>query len=140
MIGNKIKGLGEIILRVNDMELMRKFYIETIGLELIHESQCYTFFKVADGYAGHHQTIAIFAKNNRTAFDEILSTIDVKKSTLHHFALEIDKVDYDNILTFCNRQKIEHVTEVFEWVKWKSIFIKDPESNIIEFVCYDDNI
>jgi len=140
MIGNKIKGLGEIILRVNDMETMKNFYEETIGLELIRESQNYTFFKIADGYAGHHQTLALFAKNNRTAFDEILNYIDVTKSTLHHFALEIDKVDYDEILTFCNRQKIEYESEVFEWVKWKSIFIKDPELNIIEFVCYDVNI
>ena len=49
MIGNKIKGLGEIVLRVNDMESMKNFYRETIGFELMHESDGFTFFKIADG-------------------------------------------------------------------------------------------
>ena len=38
------------------------------------------------------------------------------------------------------KNKLEYVTEIFEWVKWKSIFIKDPESNILEFVCHDPDI
>jgi len=46
MIGNKIKGLGEIILRVNDMELMKYFYHKTIGFELISESENYIFSKL----------------------------------------------------------------------------------------------
>ena len=62
MIGNKIKGLGEIVLRVNDMVLMENFYQKTIGFELMHESERYTFFKIADGVGGHTQTLALFAK------------------------------------------------------------------------------
>ncbi len=140
MIGNKIKGLGEIILRVNDMELMKYFYHKTIGFELISESENYTFFKIADGFGGHNQTLALFAKNNLTAFGEEMKSIKPKNTTLHHFALEIDKLDYEEIQTLCDKLNIEYVTEIFEWVKWKSIFIKDPESNIVEFVCYDSEI
>ena len=140
MIGNKIKGLGEIILRVNDMELMKNFYRKTIGFELMSESENYTFFKIADGFGGHYQTLALFAKTNLTAFGEKLKSIKPENTTLHHFALEIDKMDYEEILTVCDKLDIEYVTEVFEWVKWKSIFIKDPESNIVEFVCFDPEI
>jgi len=140
MIGNKIKGLGEVILRVNDMGLMKDFYQKTIGLELVRESENYTFFKISEGFGGHHQTLALFSKNNLTAFQEEMKTIMPKNSTLHHFALEIDKLDYEEIKILCKKLQIEYVTEIFEWTKWKSIFIKDPESNIVEFVCYDQDI
>ncbi|MCL6267194.1 VOC family protein [Flagellimonas myxillae] len=140
MIGNKIKGLGEIVLRVNDMELMKNFYSKTIGFALMYESDTCTFFKIADGVGGHTQTLALFAKNNPTAFSEELKAIKPEHTTLHHFALEIEKLDYEEMLNFCKKNKIEYVTEVFEWVKWRSIFIKDPESNIVEFVCYDPEI
>ncbi len=140
MIGNKIKGLGEIVLRVNDMESMKNFYRNTIGFELMYESDDYTFFKIADGVGGHPQTLALFAENNLNAFKEELKGIKPKNTTLHHFALEIEKSDFEEVLTLCKKSKIEYVTEVFEWVKWKSIFIKDPESNIVEFVCHDPEI
>ena len=140
MINDNIKGLGEIILRVIDMELMKKFYGQTIGLELVKESVNFTFFKIADGYGGHNQTLALFAKSNLNAFNEKFKGIKNLSSTLHHFALEIDKKDYEATLIFFEENKVEYVTEVFEWIKWKSIFIKDPESNIVEFVCYDSEI
>ena len=97
MIGNKIKGLGEIVLRVNDMELMKNFYQKIIGFELMNQSENYTFFKIADGVGGHTQTLALFAKNNLTAFSEELKTIKQENTTLHHFALEIEKLDYEEI-------------------------------------------
>ncbi|MEP3209714.1 MAG: VOC family protein [Maribacter sp.] len=140
MIGHKIKGLGEIVLRVNDMELMKNFYQKTIGFELMNQSENYTFFKIADGVGGHTQTLALFAKNNVTAFSEELNDILPVNSTLHHFALEIEKLDYEDILHLCKKNKIAYVTKIFEWVKWRSIFIKDPESNIVEFVCHDPAI
>ena len=140
MVGNKIKGLGEIVLRVNDMELMKNFYQNILGLELIRGSKDYTFFKIAEGYGGHTQVIALFAKTNLNAFNEELGDIESKHSSLHHVALEVDATDYEGIISLLEEQNIDFVTEVFEWVKWKSIFIKDPELNIIEFVCYDSNL
>ena len=140
MTKNKIKGLGEVILRVNDMEMMKSFYHEIIGLQLIQESENYTFFKIAEGYKGHNQTLALFSETNLNAFNEKFEDIHFKKSTLHHFALEIDKKDYDDIIQYCKNSELEYTTEKFDWVKWKSIFIKDPESNIVEFVCYDSTI
>lgn len=140
MIGQKIKGLGEIVLRVNDMELMKNFYLKTIGFELMNESGDFTFFKIADGAGGHTQVLALFARNNLTAFNEELKAIRPEHTTLHHFALEIEKSDYEEILMLCRKNKLEYVARVFEWVKWRSIFIKDPESNIVEFVCYDSRI
>ena len=70
----------------------------------------------------------------------MLKAIKQENTTLHHFALEIEKLDFEEVLILCKKNKLEYVTEIFEWVKWKSIFIKDPESNIVEFVCHDPAI
>lgn len=140
MIKGKIKSLGEIVIRVNNMKIMTEFYHQTIGLEVIRNSEKFTFFKIAEGNAGHHQTLALFHKENPTALEEKLNDINSKNSSLHHFALEIAKEDYDIFLLKCKELNLESTTEVFPWIKWKSVFIKDPENNIIEFVCYDENI
>ena len=140
MIGKRIKSIGEIVIRVSNMETMKTFYKEILGLELVRTSKDYVFFKIADGYGGHTQTIALFAQTNLTAFGEELGSIDRNHSSLHHVALEIDKNDYVEIVEILNTKHIEFTEDVFEWVKWKSIFIKDPEMNIIEFVCYDADI
>jgi extradiol dioxygenase family protein len=140
MLGHKIKGLGEIVLRVNNMELMRNFYQYILGLELIRGSEEYTFLKIAEGYGGHTQIIALFAKTNLNAFNEELGCIDAINSSLHHVALEIEKNDYQDIISLLDVHEIKYEIEIFEWVKWKSIFIKDPELNVVEFVCYDSNL
>ena len=60
-------------------------------------------------------------------------TTKINSSEIRHNQLyiEIDKEDYANVLNFCSASNIEYVTEVFEWINWRSIFIKDPESNVV---------
>lgn len=140
MIGPKIKGLGEIVIRVKDMELMSHFYEHKLGLEVIDKKKGYSFFKVAEGAAGHHQVIALFDQSIPSAFGEITDSFNNLASSLHHFAFEIDKADYDKTLEELQASGIELKTQVFSWIKWKSIFFKDPESNIIELVCHDESI
>lgn len=140
MIGNKIRGIGEIVLRVKDMEIMREFYVQTLGFELIRGDDHYTFLKLAEGHRGHTQILALFNAENETAFGKQLESVDHNSSPLHHLALEIDLEDYEVIHKELNEKNIPCVMESFNWVKWKSIFIQDPEGNIVEFVCYDPNI
>jgi len=140
MIGNKIKGLGEVVLRVKNMGAVKDFYQNTIGLELLKDGNGHTFFKIAEGYRGHFQILALFESSIPTAFGQVRDNIKVNNSSLHHLALEIDKNDYDIILKKLKTAGIELKTQKFEWVKWKSIFLKDPEMNIVELVCYDSEI
>lgn len=140
MIGTKIKGLGEIVIRVTDMKSVMNFYQNVIGLELIKQDGGYTFFKIAEGYGGHLQILALFDTSIPTAFGEVRPGIDLNNSSLHHLALEIDKNDYHPILVKLREEGVELTTQIFEWVQWKSIFIKDPEMNVVEFVCYDPEI
>ena len=45
-----VRGLGEIALRVNNLDAMQKFYEEVIGLPLMTRVSNCAFFKIAEGY------------------------------------------------------------------------------------------
>ena len=48
----RIKGLGEVSIRVRDLDAMHKFYEEVVGLEVLKRDESFVFFKIADGYGG----------------------------------------------------------------------------------------
>ncbi|HYL13494.1 MAG TPA: hypothetical protein VEV41_10680, partial [Terriglobales bacterium] len=50
--GTTVRGLGEIALRVNNLDTMQKFYEEVIGLPLMTRVPNCAFFKIAEGYGG----------------------------------------------------------------------------------------
>jgi len=54
-----MRGLGEIALRVNNLDAMQKFYEEVIGLPLMARHTTSAFFKIAVGYGGHTQVLAL---------------------------------------------------------------------------------
>ena len=47
---SRVKGLGEVSIRVRDLDAMRKFYEEVVGLEVLRRDESFVFFKVAEGY------------------------------------------------------------------------------------------
>jgi hypothetical protein len=46
-----VRGLGEIALRVNNLDAMQKFYEEVIGLPLMARDSNCAFFKIAEATA-----------------------------------------------------------------------------------------
>lgn len=57
---HRVKGLGEVSIRVRDLDAMHKFYEEVVGLEAPRRDESFVFFKVAEGYGGHTQNLALF--------------------------------------------------------------------------------
>lgn len=120
--------LGELALRVNDVEAMRNFYRDVVGLEVWCEGDDFVFFKVADGVEGHPQVLVLFNRG-----------VDVgpETSTLDHLAFVIASSAYD-----ARRRQLEsldmRVTQKeFLFFHWRALFTSDPEGNTVEFVCYD---
>ncbi len=127
----RVKGLGEVSICVKDLESMRKFYEEVIGLEVLRVDESFVFFKIAEGYGGHSQNLALFleSKSEQLNFD-----------TLHHIALNIALEDYEAEKTRLESLGLKVNATVHEWLHVRSLYFPDPEGNSLEFVAYDENV
>ena len=73
-----VRGLGEIALRVGDLDAMQTFYQDILGLPLMNRTPHWAFFKIGDGYAGHTQVLALFDRSQDPGYrgiDAATSTI-----------------------------------------------------------------
>jgi len=55
-------------------------------------------------------------------------------------ALEIDKGDFPAELDRLRALGLDVTTVDHRWCRWRSMYVRDPEGNILELVCYDESI
>ena len=131
-----VRGLGEIALRVNNLDAMQKFYEEVIGLPLMTRVSNCAFFKIADGYGGHTQVLALFDRSQSPGY---LGT-DAATSTVDHIAFEIPLADFADERKRLESLGLQVETAEHTWVHWRSLYVSDPEGNQVELVCYDCSV
>jgi catechol 2,3-dioxygenase len=131
-----VKGLGEIALRVSDLDKMQRFYSEVVGLELLRRFENAAFFKVAEGFGGHAQVLVLFDRSSRPGY----SGLDAAKTTVDHIAFEIALADYETEKRRLEQLGMTVTTAEHAWVRWRSLYVTDPEGNEVEFVCYDAGV
>jgi len=85
-----VRGLGEIALRVNNLDAMQKFYEEVIRLPLMTRVPNCAFFKIADGHGGYAQVLALFDRSNSPGY----RGTSAATSTVDHIAFEIPLSDF----------------------------------------------
>jgi len=85
-----VRGLGEVALRVKNLDAMQKFYQEVIGLPLMTRVPNCAFFKIVDGYSGHTQVLALFDRSQSPG----CHGTDAATSTIDHIAFEIPLADF----------------------------------------------
>ena len=136
----RIKGLGEVSIRVKNLNATHKFYEEVVGLEVLRRDESFVFFKVAEGYGGHTQNLTLFDETNTDSLEPKSQQLSSEQTTLHHIALNISLEDYES-----EKRRLEglglkvHATE-HEWLHVRSLYFRDPEGNTLEFVCYDESV
>jgi len=126
-----VKALGEVALRVNDLQLMKRFYQEVLGLEALGEFANAALLKIADGYAGHTQVLGLFDRSVR---------VEQEHTTVDHIAFTVALSDFDSERKRLESLGLEVETENHHWVKWRSLYFRDPEGNQVELVCYDESL
>jgi catechol 2,3-dioxygenase-like lactoylglutathione lyase family enzyme len=137
---SRVKGLGEVSIRVRDLDAMQKFYEEVVGLEVLSREQSFVFFKIAEGYGGHSQNLALFAADNQGFLEPKLPQVCPETSSLHHIALNIALEDYPTEQSRLEGLGIKVVATQHEWLHVRSLYFPDPEENLLEFVCYDASV
>ena len=128
--------LGEIALRVVNLEKMQQFYEEVIGLELMKRFPHAAFFKIAEGLAGHTQILALFDRKAEPDY----AGLDSAKTTVDHIAFAIALEDFENEKVRLEELGMVVRTSTHAWVHWRSLYLSDPEENLVEFVCYDEAV
>jgi catechol 2,3-dioxygenase len=131
-----IKALGEIALRITDLGTMQRFYEEIVGLELMRRADNAVFFKIADGYGGHTQVLALFDRSSSPGY----WVLNAATSTVDHIAFEIALADYQPEKARLESLGQTVTTAEHAWVHWRSLYVTDPEGNQIEWVCYDESV
>jgi len=133
-----IRGLGEIALRVRNLEAMTAFYRDVIGLIVMRESQSSVFFRIADGVEGHTQALVLFDQSVPPFGVEVRARVEprAETSTLHHVALAISRDDYETELERLEGLGFAVMTAEHAWAELRSLYVSDPEGNVVELVCF----
>jgi catechol-2,3-dioxygenase len=114
-------GLGEIALRVNDLDAMQKFYEEIIGLPLMTKAPNCAFFKIAEGYGGHTQVVALFDRSENPSY----RAPEAGTSTIDHIAFEILLEDFAHEKKSLEALGLRVETAEHSWVHWRSLYVTD---------------
>ena len=127
-----VRALGEVALRVNDLDTSQVFYANVIGLEFMRRFEHAAFFRITDGYAGHTTVLALFDRKAR---------VEPARTTIDHLAFTIDLTDYEAEKERLESLGLKVTTATHGWVHWRSLYLADPDANnTVELVCYDETV
>ena len=139
-----ITGIAEVSLRVHDLDLMRRFYEQVLGLQVLRES------KNSDGTVDGVFYSVGAGDDNLALFDEKLldwytrdksPQIDPKLTTLSHIALSIVLDDFESEMKRLESLGIEIVySSTSSWMHCRMFYFFDPEGNLIEFKSHDESV
>ncbi|MEJ6393421.1 VOC family protein [Gymnodinialimonas sp. 2305UL16-5] len=138
----RIRALGEIAIRCDDLGKMANFYEEILGLQRMSGSAAagIVFFRIADGFQGHTQILALFDKATSGRPGLHPTGADAPKtgakSSLHHIALNVPYDEQEAVMDWYERHNLPCRVEHFGWVGWRGVFTEDPEGNTVELVAF----
>jgi catechol 2,3-dioxygenase-like lactoylglutathione lyase family enzyme len=140
------RALGEIAIRCADMAAMVAFYEDVIGLQRLSgdHNSAITFFRIAEGFAGHTQVLALF--HHAAAPRPGLHPSGADRpatgagSSLHHIALSLPFEEQEAVMRWYDNLGQSYRVEQFGWIGWRGIFTEDPEGNTVELVAYDPSL
>lgn len=136
----RVKGLGEVSIFVRDLDAMHKFYEEVVGLEVLRRDERFVFFKVAAGYGGHTQNLALFEASDSMVLNKQAEQLNSQETMLHHIALNVALEDFEAEKVRLEGLGLAVEADVHEWLHVRSLYFSDPEGNTLEFVAYDETV
>jgi catechol 2,3-dioxygenase len=123
------------------MDTMVTFYSETFGLAVLRRfpPPGPTFLRIADDFGGHTAILGLFPSAAPSNYlGKAWTGHNRQVTTLHHWAMTIPLDEHDEWLTRLTGRGLEPTTATHAWVGWRSIYVLDPETNVVELVCYDE--
>jgi catechol 2,3-dioxygenase-like lactoylglutathione lyase family enzyme len=127
----KFGKIVETCIYSSDLEVMKDFYVNNLGLDLVSEGEGrYVFLK-----AGKSMLLVFNAENTRlsdTGIFPVHGAITPPSSI--HFALEIEEIEYETTRNILLQNGVSIKKEI-SWDKGgKSIYFRDPVGNLVEII------
>ena len=97
------------------------------------------FFRIAEGFGGHTQILALFDRADQVARGD-RSSPSAGTSTVDHIAFAIPLADFAGEKERLEGLGLEVKTAEHAWVRWRSLYVEDPEGNSVELVCFDESV
>ena len=137
-----ILGIAEISLRVHDLDLMRRFYEQVIGLQVLRENQESSGKAIFYAVGAGDDNLALFEEKLIGWFTRDKSPeIDPKLTTLSHIAFSIALDDFESEKKRIEQLGIEIIESgISSWMHSRMFYFFDPEGNLIEFKSHDESI
>jgi len=137
-----ITGIAEISLRVHDLDLMRRFYEQVIGLQVLRENQESSGKAIFYAVGAGDENLALFEEKLIGWFTRDKSPqIDPKLTTLSHIAFSIALDDFESEKKRIEQLGIEIIDSgTSSWMHSRMFYFFDPEGNLIEFKSHDESI
>ena len=126
----KFRKIVETSIYSSDLEKMKEFYVDKLGLQLVSEQKGRHVFLKTD-------------KNMLLIFNPGVTAVE--KETVHgaptppsivHVAFEIETDEYEEARDLLEKNNIQIEKEVV-WennIKSRSIYFRDPAGNLVEFI------
>ena len=134
-----VGSLVEVVLRVRDLDAMRSFYADTLGLRFWRRfGDDMVFFKLPERIGRRPQALALFVDRWPSNIEsKRWAGLDPDRTTIHHFALAIDAENLRSIEAALLAAGVSVEERTFPWVGWRSLMLEDPEGNVVELVADD---
>ena len=126
----KFRKIVETSIYTSDLEKMKEFYVDKLGLEYISEQR-------------HRHVFVKTVKNMLLIFNHAVTTTE--KQTNHgaptppsmvHIAFKIEAEEYEEAKELLVEKNIQVEKEIV-WendIKSRSIYFRDPAGNLVEFI------
>lgn len=127
----KFEKIVETCIYSPDLKIMKDFYVNRLGLDLISEEERrHVFLK-----AGKSMLLIFNPENTSLAANSTFPTHGACTSPSSiHFALEIEQAGYEAAKNLLVQNKIAIEKEMSWGSGGKSVYFRDPAGNLVEIV------
>jgi catechol 2,3-dioxygenase-like lactoylglutathione lyase family enzyme len=119
----------------SDLEKMKDFYINTLGPEFVSEEKDrYAFLKAGQSMLLIFNPNKTLVSNGSNGIIQLPIHGAITPPSIIHFALEIEKQNYDTAKQILKERNIKIEKEVTWGKGTNSIYFRDPAGNLVEII------